>query len=100
AGETIEAASRVAFEGPSPEETSSETQRRKLVRSALSDLRPDQREAIELAYFADFSHAKIASRLGQPLGTIKTRIRVGMMALRDSLAHLAPPLAGAARGSE
>jgi len=100
AGETIEAASGVAFEGPSPEETSSETQRRKLVRSALAGLRPEQREAIELAYFSDLSHAEIASRLSQPLGTIKTRIRLGMMALRDSLGHLESPLAGAARGSE
>lgn len=100
AGETIEAASRVAFQGPGPEETSSETQRRKLVRSALAGLRPEQREAIELAYFSDFSHSEIASRLGQPLGTIKTRIRLGMIALRDSLGHLECPLAGAARESE
>jgi len=91
AGETIEAASRVAFEGPGPEETSSETQRRKLVRSALATLRPEQREAIELAYFFHFSHSEIASRLGQPLGTIKTRIRLGMIALRDSLGHLESP---------
>jgi len=100
AGETIEAASRVAFEGPGPEETSSETQRRRLVRSALAGLRPEQREAIELAYFSDFSHSEIAARLGQPLGTIKTRIRLGMIALRDSLGHLESQLAGAARESE
>ena len=98
ARETIEAASAVAFEGPGPEETNFEAQRRKLVRSALAGLRTEQREAIELAYFGGFSQAEIASRLGQPLGTIKTRIRLGMMALRDLLEHVASPLAGAGRG--
>jgi len=64
-------------------------------------LRPEQREAIELAYFSDFSHSEIASKLGQPLGTIKTRIRLGMMALRELLEHMAAaPVTGATRESE
>ena len=55
---------------------------------ALARLNPEQREAIEIAYFAGLSHTEIAQVLGLPLGTIKTRIRTGMMKLRESLASL------------
>src|SRR5271168_683018 len=99
--EPLEAAGEVHSAGPGPEDQSSELQRRNYVRAALDSLRPEQREAIELAYFSDFSHSEIASKLGQPLGTIKTRIRLGMMALRELLQHLAAaPVAGASRESE
>jgi RNA polymerase sigma-70 factor (ECF subfamily) len=56
-----------------------------LVRSALDSLAAEQREVIELAYYMGLSHSEIALRLGQPLGTIKTRTRLGMMKLRDLL---------------
>jgi len=55
------------------------------VEAALSALAPEQREAIELTYWYGYSHAELAGRLGQPLGTIKTRIRLGMMKLRSQL---------------
>jgi RNA polymerase sigma-70 factor (ECF subfamily) len=55
------------------------------VRIALNSLPPEQREAIELAYFSGYSHSELAERLGQPLGTIKTRIRLGMMRMRSLL---------------
>ena len=97
----LEAAGEVHSVGPGPEDQSSELQRRNHVRAALENLRPEQREAIELAYFSGFSHGEIASKLGQPLGTIKTRIRSGMLALRELLQELADaPLASASRGSE
>jgi RNA polymerase sigma-70 factor (ECF subfamily) len=69
-----------------PEEASFLSQRRRLVHAALQALSPEQRQAIELAFFSDLSHTELAARLGQPLGTVKTRIRLGMMKLRTLLA--------------
>ena len=45
----------------------------------------DQRQAIELAFFGGKTHQEIAEALNEPLGTVKARIRRGMMKLRDSL---------------
>ncbi len=72
-----------------PEESTAIAERRRRVQDALSDLNAEQREAIELAYFRGFSHSEIAANLGEPLGTIKTRIRLGMTRLRSSLGVLA-----------
>ena len=58
----------------------------KLVRDAIQRLSKDQREAIELAFFASMTQAEIAEHLNQPLGTIKARIRRGMVALRHVIA--------------
>jgi RNA polymerase sigma-70 factor (ECF subfamily) len=55
------------------------------VRSVLNNLPSDQREAIELAFFGHLTHHEIAARLGEPLGTIKARIRRGLLKLRERL---------------
>jgi RNA polymerase sigma-70 factor (ECF subfamily) len=54
------------------------------VRGVLQEMAPQQRAALEMAYFEGLSHSEIASKTGEPLGTIKTRIRAGLMALRKS----------------
>ena len=60
-------------------------ERRQAVAAALANLSPPQREAIELAYYEGLSQSEIAERLQQPLGTIKTRMRLGIQKLRETL---------------
>ncbi|HEX8051653.1 MAG TPA: sigma-70 family RNA polymerase sigma factor [Thermoleophilaceae bacterium] len=57
----------------------------RVVRHALTSIPPDQRQALELAYFNGLAHSEIAERLGLPLGTVKGRIRHGLVKLHDRL---------------
>jgi RNA polymerase sigma-70 factor (ECF subfamily) len=66
-------------------------EREKLAR-AVAGLPADQRQVIDLAYFEGLSQTQIAQRLGEPLGTVKTRMRLGMSKLRQAL----PVLSGEA----
>jgi RNA polymerase sigma-70 factor, ECF subfamily len=54
------------------------------VRGVLGDMPPPQRSALELAYFEGLTHTEIAAKTGEPLGTVKTRIRSGLLALRKA----------------
>jgi len=56
------------------------------LQAALTTLTPNERQAIETAFFTGLTHAEAAAHLNQPLGTIKTRIRSGLHKLRESLA--------------
>ncbi len=58
------------------------------LRSAMGSLPADQRQAIEMAFFGGLSHQEVAQALHQPLGTIKARIRRGMLKLRQSVQSL------------
>jgi RNA polymerase sigma-70 factor (ECF subfamily) len=64
----------------------SRTLTREEVRAALASLPADQRESIELAYFGGLSYPEIAQRLNVPLGTVKSRLRLGLQKLRGVLA--------------
>lgn len=60
-------------------------ERQALVRAALADLPREQRLALELSYFSGLTQQQIAEMLHEPLGTVKTRVRLGMMKLRRAL---------------
>jgi RNA polymerase sigma-70 factor, ECF subfamily len=62
------------------------TEQRRMISESLRELPAAQREAIELAYFGGLSHQEIATKLNRPLGTIKTRVRLGLHKLGSLLA--------------
>ena len=72
-------------EQAAPDQVASFRQTRDAVRAAVTTLSAVQREAVELAFFKGLTHVEIAEKLGQPLGTIKTRIRHGLIKLRKTL---------------
>jgi len=80
----------------SPENLAVDRQTRFFIRSSLEQLPAEQREAIQLAFFEGLSHADVAARSGLPLGTVKTRIRLGLLKLREQLPAPRPITQGAA----
>jgi RNA polymerase sigma-70 factor (ECF subfamily) len=73
----------------SPEARASLTEQQRAVARALDSLPPDQRLLIEQAYFLGLTQSELAERFKLPLGTVKTRIRTGMLALREQLSQVA-----------
>jgi RNA polymerase sigma-70 factor (ECF subfamily) len=80
---------RVGFGEPvpsdPPEEQAVRSLDRQRIRSALGQLSAAQREAVVLAYYGGYTHREIADRVGVPLGTVKTRIRDGLIRLRAAI---------------
>ena len=69
----------------SPETSAALAEMREIVRGALDLLSPEQRQIIELAYYSGMTQTEIAAHLQLPLGTVKTRTRLAMMKLRETL---------------
>lgn len=72
----------------SPEEQSACSQRRRKVQQLLQELPPEQRDVVMLAFYGGLTHSELAGRLGQPLGTVKSRIRMGLLHLKSRLEEL------------
>jgi RNA polymerase sigma factor (sigma-70 family) len=85
-GEPLEAAAEPAAPATTEEEATLGFERR-IVQEALAQLSPEQREALELGYYGGLTQSELAERLGQPVGTIKSRMFAGLSRLRDLLAE-------------
>lgn len=72
-------------DGRSPETAVSRQMQRQKVHAALAQLPQEQQDVLVMAYFRGYSHSQIADQLEMPLGTVKTRIRLGMQKLRHML---------------
>ena len=70
---------------PLPDETTHVREKRERIEKALSELTPKQRESIELAYFRGLSQSEISKEMNEPLGTVKSWMRTGMIKLKDIL---------------
>lgn len=81
----VEAAAAPA---PTPETMTRESEEQRALRVALARLTPEQRVLIEEAFFMGYTQSELAERFKLPLGTVKTRIRTGMLAMREHLQHL------------
>ena len=84
--EDLDVASFFSSDDPTPDQAIEEQQRRQSVRQAVATLSAEQREVIALGYFYGLSQSEIADKLKLPLGTVKTRMRLGMIKLREILA--------------
>lgn len=82
--------SRTPDVSPNPYEAQEDSELRQLMAKAILDLPLPQQQAIEMAFYQGLTHTEIAAKLNQPLGTVKTRIKLAMAKLRASLHHTLP----------
>jgi RNA polymerase sigma-70 factor, ECF subfamily len=68
-----------------PDRSAINNEHQQMIRKALRTLSIEQRQALELAYFSGLSQSEIAEKIGKPLGTVKTRLRLGMIKLKNVL---------------
>ena len=80
-----DAISNVESSHPDPQESAEHSLRRERIHSAIAQLPAEQKQALTLAYFGGYTQSEIAEILAQPLGTIKTRLRLAMQKLREFL---------------
>jgi RNA polymerase sigma-70 factor (ECF subfamily) len=80
---------------PNPFEAKADSELRQIMAKAILDLPLPQQQAIEMAFYQGLTHTEIAAKLNQPLGTVKTRIKLAMTKLRASLHHTLPQGEGA-----
>lgn len=80
-------ANDIAAETTDPRDDIDLAERAVVVRAALAQLESNEKTALEMAYYSDLSQSEIATKLGIPLGTVKTRIRSAMIKMRMALAH-------------
>jgi RNA polymerase sigma-70 factor (ECF subfamily) len=73
------------LDGRNPEETADQILLRERVQQAIHTLPIEQQTALKMAFFYGYSHSQIAEQLGEPLGTIKTRIRMAIQKLHGIL---------------
>jgi RNA polymerase sigma-70 factor (ECF subfamily) len=74
---------------PGPERAAERSEERGAIAAALTHLTSEQRLLIEAAFYEGYTQSELAEKFHLPLGTVKTRIRTGMMALRGQLQHIA-----------
>ncbi|MBL8170260.1 MAG: sigma-70 family RNA polymerase sigma factor [Acidobacteria bacterium] len=86
--EPLDTVSSFHAETDTPEDASLFSEQRQKIRAALNTLTREQREVLEIAYFGGLTQTEIAERLRLPLGTVKTRMRSGLLKLRQALQKL------------
>lgn len=84
----LDDATVIASPEPDPMDRAVSSEAGRLVRAALAELPDEQRETLVLAYFRGLSQSEIADSTGQPLGTVKTRVRLALVKLREKLGVL------------
>lgn len=86
--ESLDEVKHIADEADDPEKSSEMAEQVRLLRAALSRLRPEERELIEAAFYDGLSHGELAAHFLLPLGTVKTRIRAAITRLRETLSEI------------
>ena len=83
-----ETLAQLADQGPSQEKQVSLSQEQQAIHTCLAQLKENQRQCLQLAYFEGLAHPQVAAQLNLPLGSVKTWIRRGLLGLRECLTHI------------